>query len=48
MTKEEKETWDAFVDVCGNFLGKRRDPEAKNMVENVIKKSLKNVSVECH
>ena len=38
MTEEEKEAWDAFVDVCGNFLGKKRDPEGKNIVENLIKK----------
>ena len=38
MTEEEKEAWDAFVDICGNFLGKKRDPEAKNMSENLIKK----------
>ena len=23
MTEEEKEAWDAFVDVCGNFLRKK-------------------------
>ena len=23
MTEEEKEAWDSFVDVCGNFLGKK-------------------------
>ena len=23
MTEKEKEAWDAFVDVCGNFLGKK-------------------------
>ena len=33
MTKEEKEAWDAFVDVCGNFLGKKETQKLRTWLK---------------
>ena len=44
MSAKEREAWEAFEDVCGNFLGKKRDQRAEEMVELLIQKWLQNVT----
>lgn len=36
MSIEEKKAWNSFVDVCTKFLGNHKDPDHKNIVENMV------------
>ena len=38
MNRDEREAWEAYESICSEFLGNKRDPEAKKMVDNLIEK----------
>ena len=38
MNRDERQAWEAFEIICSDFLGNKRDPEAKKLVDNLIEK----------